>query len=94
MRPGVDLNGRPVDPYAEFLAGQPDLDPAALEGRVPFNVSGLVPNEQDQTMLGMIHSVSAVDPATTPHENPKDDAYGPNGARGMRSAPYLVGGKG
>lgn len=94
VRGGVDRFGTPVDPYAEFLAGQRDLDPAQLEGRVPFNVGGLVPSEQDQATLAHIHSVSAVDPQTTPHEDPALDAYGPNGARAARSAPYLVGGGG
>lgn len=91
--PGVDRFGNPVDPWADFLARQPDLDPNQLAGRVGFDVMGLVPDEQDQQRLEQMHhpvTVQDRNPNASASADPGADARGARGFTAKRAAPMLV----
>lgn len=89
---GVDRFGRPVDGYADYLAGLPDLDPSAIAGRVGFDVHGLVPGEDDQARLEHLHhpaDVSDRNPNAVARD-PVADARGSRGFLTRRTSPYLA----
>lgn len=91
--PGVDRFGNPVNPWADFLSRQPDLDPAQLAGRVGFDVMGLVPDENDQRRLEQMHHPATVqdrNPHATASDDPGADARGGRGFAAKRAAPMLV----
>lgn len=97
VRQGVDRFGRPADWYSDFLEGVPDLDPSQVQGRLGFDVTGLVPSEADQRLLQQVHhpaDVSDRNPNAVASADPGADAYGSRGVAPMRSAPYLVTGGG
>jgi hypothetical protein len=91
--PGVDRFGNPVNPWADFLARQPDLDPNQLAGRVGFDVMGLVPGEEDQRRLEQLHHPATVqdrNPNASASSDPGADARGGRGFAVARAAPMLV----
>lgn len=93
VRPGVDRFGRPADWYADFLSSVPDLDPAMVNGRVGFDVNGLVPTPQDEQQLAQLHhprDASDRNPNARASADPAMDARGTRGLLPQRAAPLLV----
>lgn len=82
VKPVMTKDGSVVDPYAEFIAGQPDLAPDRGNAHL---FEALVP---DPSMVeGGAPQMAWQQGEAQAHEDPALDAYGPGGARASRSGP-------
>lgn len=85
LRTGT-FQGRPVDPYQDFLAGLSDIDPKSNPGLW----SGLVPDPSDPAIASMIERPTALHEHTEAREDPVADAWGGRSSAPMTSVAQLV----